>query len=310
MTPENSDTYVRYEEGESPLVLSMPHSAIQVPKDLSGPIADVFKFGDEDAERTIRAGADQSVPKITGFQNQLRHSRVWTKLPRALVDVNRGIEDVDENSVEGQGKEGRAHGLIWHQSLERKGDDPFELLKRPYTHKEYQEILERHYNPYRQAVRAAMDTVLEKHGYAILIDCHTMPAVNLEATPAGAYTYTGPAKRGEKFPEEWPDLVLITNEGESCSSVISNIVRKTFKDAGLIVMDGTGPFKGDKGSTVLYADPEEGRHVVGLEFVAHNGLEFGREQGCVDINNIVAHQVRQVFTDMFAELESNSSQTS
>ncbi len=296
------ETHVRYEEGDSPLVLSMPHSAIQVPKNLTGPIAEVYNFADINARRTLRTGADQAVPKITDFHNQLKHSRVWTELPRVLTDVNRGIEDVDRNSVEGKGDEGRAHGLIWHKSLEKADKEPYTLLKRPYTPDEYQEILEQHYNPYRRAVRTAMDDVLKKHGYAIMLDCHTMPALALQMTAQGAYTYEGPAKRGENFPEEWPDLIMITNGGESCSPEISNIIRETFEEAGLIIMDGVGPFKGDRGSTALYADPDRNKHVIGLEFVSHNDLEHGRESGIVDINQMVAFKIREVFRAMFSDL--------
>lgn len=303
MSQENSGSYVHYREGETPLVLSMPHSAIEVPTSLDGPIAKVYNFADETARRAIRAGADQAVPQMTDFHAQTRHSRVWTDMPRVLIDVNRGPEDIDNNSLEGETKEGHAHGIIWNKSLEAVGDTPVPLLKRPYTPDEYRKILERHYNPYGEAVRGAMDNVLKEHGYAVLLDCHTMPAVALQMTPGGAYAYTDPAKRGENFPEEWPDLIMITNEGQSCGSVISSIVRETFQEAGLIVMDGTGPFKGDRGSTVLYADPENNRHVVGLEFVSHNDLECRREKGIVDINNLVAFRVRQVFEKMFEKLE-------
>ncbi|MBD3361101.1 hypothetical protein GF366_04870 [Candidatus Peregrinibacteria bacterium] len=316
--PNIMEKLIENKSGDSPLVLSMPHSGLMDPKNLPEPIKDNYKTDERGIESTIK-GADYAVPDITNFHLQNEHSRVSTNLPRVCLDVNRSIDEVDGISVEGGGEPGHANGLIWWAPLEKidKFDIPEEeqnnrlrrrllenpLLKRPYTKQEFQEILSFAYNPYIEAINLKIREALEKHGLAVLLDLHTLPGNEVSVVqPINAYFAKEEAVRGRN-PGEMPDLILITNEGKSCHPKISEIITETFEKAGLIVAPGKGPFKGDHGSTALYADPAEGKHVVGMEFVGHD-IEKGRTRGEITLSSEqkAIRYIRSVYNKMFSRL--------
>lgn len=313
--------FVEYLPGETPLILDMPHSAIEDPDNLPPFMANNLRDSDK-VRQTLRGAVDVAVPEITGFMEQESHHRVFTKIPRARLDVNRAITDVDEQSVEGRGEPNHSHGLIWSvtvptrtniSDLNRVEDEMEDMLVRPYTENELQQMLDLGYTPYEESLRKAMDTAIDKHGKSVLLSLHTFPDRIAKKIPNGkrknAYVLGPKATRGSLhnfMKGEMPDLIMIVNPNkdgipQSCSTDIATIVKDVFERAGLIVSVGFGPFQGDNGATKLYADPANGRHVVGLELVSHD-LEPGRAEGSLEVNTERASVLRNIYTQLFEKL--------
>lgn len=320
------DKYVSFEPAStpSPLILSMPHSASPATfsvADTPSIVTGNLRISD-DVKKTICRVTDIGVPPATNFHQQ-PYARIHTRFPRAFVDVNRATTDIDSLSVEGRGDPAHAHGVIWRSTVlvtDDLSDIPGaaariqDMLQRPYTQTEFAELVQLAHEPYHKAIRDVMRKTRETVGVAVLLDLHTFPPHIATKIPpgyrhSGAFVLGPKARRGRlrNIREgEMPDLIAIVNsdaEGrpQSCHPKILEIIRDTFEEAGLIVDVGFGPFRGDNGSTILYANPREGSHVVGLEFVSHD-LGPNHEQGSLEVNEREAAQLRPIFTQAFERI--------
>ncbi|OGJ46447.1 hypothetical protein A3J23_00565 [Candidatus Peregrinibacteria bacterium RIFCSPLOWO2_02_FULL_48_14] len=301
--------FVHYEPGETPLILDMPHSAVD--RDISfdnlpEAIKKVFRFESAAALRTLNIGVDHAVPCMTPFHER-GDSKVWTALPRVFCDPNRAPNDVDALSVDGAPEGPNAHGLIWRASVARDETAIEDLLKRPYTRKEFEEIVETSYNPYHAALKEAINKTRDRFGIAIVLGLHTFltsqPKKLTQGRYAGAYVLGEEMPRGSLAQGTGlPDLILIHNDHRAASLPIIETVRGTFIQHGYLVEDGTGHLKGDNGITAMYGRPEEGIHVVGLEFVPH-GIEINRAEGSLELDLEQTHQIQRVYNATFNRLD-------
>ncbi len=105
----------------------------------------------------------------------------------------------------------------------------------------------RYHRPYHDAMRAQIDRVRAKHGFAILYDCHSIRS----RIP---FLFDGPL----------PDFNIGTNEGQSCAASIAQAVAAICAraDGHSSVIDGR--FKGGW-TTRHYGRPAEGVHAIQME---------------------------------------------
>jgi N-formylglutamate amidohydrolase len=293
--------------GKSPLVLSMPHSIAVIPPDLPAFARSNINFGAPEVDLTLRMGCDYGVSMATGFLNccSPKYHRVWTTLPRVILDVNRSTEEVDNLSVEGKGEPKHAHGLIWRATAGRHESEMRDILKRPYKEEEFMQLLLYGYYPYQNAVRKAMDAAVADNGLAILVELHTLPIKALGSVNSGRYNGAYALVEREpprgKFGQGCPDLIMITNGGESAHPLVEQIVREEFETEGYIVDRGIGKLKGDHGATVMYGNPEERKYVIALE-LADRELETGRMEGRLITNWSEAMKLRPIYKRVFERL--------
>ena len=101
--------------------------------------------------------------------------------------------------------------------------------------------------PYHAALTAEMERVREKHGVAVLYDCHSIRA----HIP---FLFEG----------RLPDFNIGTNSGETCAPAIEAAVRETCAKATGYTSILNGRFKGGW-TTRHYGRPAEGWHAIQME---------------------------------------------
>jgi formiminoglutamase len=128
------------------------------------------------------------------------------------------------------------------------------VLKEPYSDAE-RARLRVIAEDYHRALAHLIARMKEEHGYALVIDCHSMSSRALANTPdAGAAT-------------ERADFVIGNLQGTSADPRVADIFRSVLEThaqpLGLRVVEND-PYKGGY-ITQTYADPEHGVHVLQLE---------------------------------------------
>lgn len=295
------------EEADSPLVLTLPHSGRRIPKELW--YKHHFALGKEHAMKTYYGGIDYCVPHVTRFFESTNGTKIWTTLPRVILDVNRGLQDIDCFSVEGEEGEPKPHGLIWRSSVEYHPQSIKSILTRPYTREELDSLVEEAYTPFVNAVHTSMRKAREKYGFSILLDLHSLPpnkwnhvksGKNKNAYLGGKLAEIGPMEEGKM-----PELILMNGSGKSCSPEISDWVMKMFSYHGFYIQNVNGvAAKAYECSRNRYPDPKNGLHSLAIEIVGHHGLEPGRAEGKLLFKpqNYADERLRAAFHSLFFSL--------
>ncbi|MDO8480971.1 MAG: N-formylglutamate amidohydrolase [Nanoarchaeota archaeon] len=284
----------------SSLVLSMPHSG----DTLDDQIEHLLNLGDSEVVRTLYAGIDTCVPDVTGMREYASATRVWTTLPRAIIDPNRLLTQINQYAVEGESGEGNSSGLIWTATMGESVDVARDMLVRPYTRSEFEQLVAVGHKPFENAVKQAMDQAHKAHGIAIQFDLHSMPGRIPSYIPdgrhKGAYVFAKDAVRGEGK-GQMADLYLVEIGAETASPLIRETLLDVFRGHGLIV--GQFPMSPVKDSPYSrYADPARQRYSLAVEIVGHN-FEPKRMAGDLTLNREQMPKFRAAFYDAFRALE-------
>ncbi len=234
--------------GHSPLVLDSPHSGTFYPPD----------FGFACDALALRRAEDTHVEKLYGFCQQLGCSWIEAHFPRSYLDANRNATEVDPDMLDGPwlrevelsdpyvlSKRRLGKGLIW-----RATDDGEPLYARQLVVQEVEQRIERCWQPYHAAVKAAIDAAHARHGYSLHINCHSMPEV------AGSHATDFP---GEKH----PDFVLGNRDHSTSSEAVLLFIQKQLEQMGYSVQLNH-PYKGVE-LVRRYGDPANHRHSVQIE---------------------------------------------
>ncbi len=154
--------------GSLPLLISVPHSGT-------------------DYDPELIANASQGMNSLVPLEDPLVDRLCWRAIssglgaiiqnvPRAVIDCNRGEEEVDPASVAGispapVGLRAR-HGLgLVPSRTYRHGS----LWRRPVDRSEFNRRLEQVYRPFHAAIEEGLASLREVFGEAVLLDCHSMP---------------------------------------------------------------------------------------------------------------------------------------
>lgn len=273
----------------SPLTLLLPHSGARYDDVLHH-----LDLNREEVRRTLMTGVDHSVPEVTKALEFEGASVFGTNLARAVLDVNRGRNDVDRHSVVDGGDEPKSQGLIWNATTMAKPEDIVEMLTHPYTRKEFEELIRIGYSPLDNAVRESMARSREQYPVAVLFDIHSIWA-NETATVQpgdpqseqhlGAYLLGGPLDPPSL--DGTPNLYLmtskdpVTGENISCCPELRQYIMNHFRDHGLQVKERQVASTRFNLAHRKYADLAAGYEVFSMEIVGHHGLEKDRAQGKV-----------------------------
>ena len=123
-------------------------------------------------------------------------SLLLAHVPRAIIDLNRDICDIDRGMFAGDPPAARPEpaGMPRQQPRAARGLGLFprrlpgmgELWRQPMTAEEADRRIAGVHVPYHLALEAELDRLREQHGHAILIDLHSMPTLPRRgrATPA------------------------------------------------------------------------------------------------------------------------------
>ena len=155
--------------GTLPVLLSVPHAG----RDYDAAILANATQG----QRSLETLEDPLVDRLCWRAIGAGFGAVIQNVPRAVIDCNRGEEEVDPAAIEGVapapvGPRARyglglipsrthRHGTLWRRRIDRA-----ELERR---------INEVH-RPYHELIETELEALASRFGEALLIDCHSMPS--------------------------------------------------------------------------------------------------------------------------------------
>ena len=218
---------VSIQTGDSPLILSAPHAGTYIP--------DATKARLNDRGRMI-ADTDWHVDRL--YEGLAPNATMITaNFHRYVIDANRSGDDA--SLYPGQNTTGLCPvtdfdgAPIW-----REGEEP--------SADEIEERRLAFHQPYHAAIKAAITRALDRHGVAILYDCHSIRS----HIP---YLFEG----------ELPALNIGSNSGASCSPALEVLVLTPCTES-VFSSVLNGRFKGGW-TTRHYGKPAENIHAIQME---------------------------------------------
>ncbi|MBN9888386.1 N-formylglutamate amidohydrolase [Salipiger abyssi] len=230
------------EAATSCVVFASPHSGRDYPWSfLRGTVLD---------EQSIRSSEDAFVDRLFDCAPQFGAPLLRAGAPRAFIDLNRSVDELDPALIEGVRRGGHnprvSSGLGVVPRVVANGRAIYRG-KLPLA--EAERRISRYWHPYHQQLRGLLERARAQHGEAILIDCHSMPHEAVE----------GVARSSGRRPE----IVIGDRFGASAAPEIVARVEAAFAGAGLAVVRNT-PFAGAY-VTQAYGRPSRGQHAIQVE---------------------------------------------
>lgn len=223
----------------SPLIFSSPHSGSTYPKR--------FLAASRLDPLTLRRSEDAFVDELFLPCVALGAPLLRAKFPRAYLDVNREPHELDPKVFEGSLPEyANTRSLrvaVGLGTIPRVVGDAQPIYKQPITVSEGLARIEALYRPYHEKLRALIERARGRFGFAVLIDCHSMPS---NAADVGGL-----------------DVVLGDRYGASAASAVPELLETCLRGAGYRVRRNK-PFAGGYITESLGA-PDKGIHAVQIE---------------------------------------------
>lgn len=177
---------------ESPILFTIGHNGTHVPlEEMKNHTAEGVE-----CEASIDYGANHIIPE--GF------SFIGTKISRYVADPNR-----PQTTTRGTGTGG---GTFWERSI-LNGKPVYSTVP---TNERANELAEKFHSPYYSRIREIIDLIKEKHGFCILIDCHSFGIHELTKEYYSHYGIKDPSKELALFvlgsnidPEVTPEQIAL-----------------------------------------------------------------------------------------------------
>ncbi len=219
-----SDVY-NFREGNSPLLVSMPHVGLEIPDELK-------------ADMTVVAlsllDTDWYVDRLYHFLEDMDVSVISARYSRYVVDLNRGADS--ENLYPGQKVTELCPTTSFNdEPLYKKGKRPDEKAR-----------IQQYWQPYHGKIEEELKRLKSRHGFARLWDAHSIRS----HVP-------------ELFDGRLPDLNLGTGNSTSASHTLTEKLDRIIQASGYTTALN-GRFKGGY-ITRHYGDPKNGIDAVQLE---------------------------------------------
>lgn len=262
----------------APFVFSSPHSGRVYPPE--------FLAISRLDPNTLRSSEDCYVDVLFQSVASLGAPLISARFPRAYLDLNREPYELDPDLVE---EPLPAHANT--QSIRVAGGlgtvarivaDGEEIYRNRLSLRHVLSRIEQLYFPFHTELTRLVDQTREVFGYAVLIDCHSMPSAAM--TPGG----------GSR-----PDIVVGDRFGASADPRVSLIVRDAFIKRGFKVQMNR-PYAGGY-ITEHQGRPARGVHAVQLEI--NRGLyvdepTFEPTRGFDVLQKAINDIVRELFADI------------
>jgi len=228
-----------------PLVMASPHSGKDYPAE--------FLAASRLDPLTLRRSEDSYVDEIFVGALELGAPLLRARFPRAFLDPNREpfeldpamFEDLLPNFVNSHSPRVRV-GLGTIARVVASGE---EIYARKLKFSEAESRIERLYRPYHRALNQLLNAARERFGFAMLLDCHSMPSA------------VGSPERGTR--QGRADIVLGDCHGTSCHPAITETAQRRLNDKGYSVARNA-PYAGGY-TTAHYGRPDEGSHCLQIE---------------------------------------------
>lgn len=260
--------------GDLPLVVASPHSGDIYPADLLE--------ASSLTPHELRRSEDCYVHELIEGAAELGIVSIRALFPRAYVDVNREpyeldplLFDEDLPDYANQRSPRVAAGL---GTLARVVANGRPIYRRKLAVWEGLERLERCYIPYHQALRNLIDERLERHGFCVLLDCHSMPS--LLPGPGG---------------EPPAQVVLGDCHGAAAGASLVDLALRSFRSLGYRVAYNS-PYAGGF-VTRQYGRPERGVHAVQIELARSlymDETDLERSLGLISLRDSLSRVLAEV----------------
>lgn len=219
--------------GNSPLLLAQPHGGVEVPESI---------YNRLNANGRALADTDWHITQL--YANLIDDvTVVSTPIHRYVIDANRNPSD--ESLYPGQNTTGLCPVTTFDGApIYLNGEEPGEG--------EINERQSHYHQPYHDALKEQLTRLRQKHGYAILYDCHSIRSL----VP---YLFEG----------RLPDFNIGTNNGATCEADYQSSVEKICSSHKQYTSVSNGRFKGGW-TTRHYGKPEAGVHAIQMELAQCN----------------------------------------
>ena len=244
MSSDAVPAFIRHAAASSPLplVLDSPHSGEHYPDD----------FDHAPPREIVRQAEDTHVARLYGFAPRLGATLIEAMFPRAYIDANRSLDDIDpamladawSTPLARSRKTAQGIGLLW-----RIARDGSPMYSRKLAATEVRQRIDRWYRPYHAALAAEIDALRRSFGAVWHIDCHSMPAVG--------DAYSDDPGRPRK------DFVLGDRDGTTCAPEFTALVAEALEGMGYSVAIND-PYKGVE-IVRRHGRPAERRHSLQIE---------------------------------------------
>lgn len=237
------ESFLRHEPA-SPiaLVLDSPHSGEWYPDD----------FDHAPPRELVRQAEDTHVARLWRAAPALGATMIEARFPRAYIDANRSLADIDAElladpwpePIAPSRKTQQGIGLVWRVA---RGGTP--MYARRLTSAEVRARIDRYWRPYHAALDAALDARHASFGGVWHVNCHSMPAV-------GDALSDDPGR-------ERADFVLGDRDGTTCEPAFTQRVADVVRTMGYSVAVND-PYKGVE-IVRKHGRPAENRHSLQIE---------------------------------------------
>jgi N-formylglutamate amidohydrolase len=226
----------------APFVWCSPHSGRVYPQ--------AFLGATRLSPLVLRKSEDCYVDELVSGVTQLGVPLLSARFPRAYLDVNREPYELDpelfEEPLPDYANTQSARVIGGLGTIARIVADGEDIYAKPLTLAAAFERIELLYKPFHEALAGLVEETFRRFGYAVLIDCHSMPS-SLMTSHAGAR----------------PAIVLGDRFGAACHPRLSSFVRESLTKLGYEVQMNR-PYAGGF-ITEHYGRPARGIHALQLE---------------------------------------------
>ncbi len=230
------------QDGLIPLVVDSPHSGEWYPDD----------FGHACTQAQLETGCDRLVHDLFMGTIVMGGTLLHAHFPRAYIDTNRAIDDIDPELLAGPWptplKPGQKSelglGLIRRLAL-----PGVPVYDRKLSVAEVQHRIDTYYRPYHAALKAELDQCHQEAGVVLHINAHSMKAVGNEmGTDAG---------------QRRPDFCISDYHGTTSATSLTEFVAERLRSLGYDARINDPYF----GAEIVrrYGRPAEGRHSIQIE---------------------------------------------
>jgi N-formylglutamate amidohydrolase len=234
---------------------------------------------------TLRKSEDSLVDDLFQSVAGLGAPLIAARFPRAYLDVNREPYELDPALFDeplpdfANSQSVRVIGGLG--TIARIVADGEEIYGAHLSIPEALERIERLYRPFHEALGRLIETTRQRFGYAILIDCHSMPSATMAGTNSPR-----------------PDFVLGDRFGASCDARLTRLLRDVIASLGYDVQLNR-PYAGGF-ITEHYGRPRRGMHALQIEI--NRGLYL--DEAAITPSKDFAHlqaALKRVASRLFAE---------
>ncbi len=172
--------------------------------------------------------------------------------PRAMLDLNRAVDDIDWSMVSGARPRGPRHSQFNRRARSGLGLVPRripgigEIWRSPMTRVEIDVRIEAIYTPYHSALGRELEALRDRFGVALLLDLHSMPPLR-------------PPAQGEEAAE----FVVGDRFGASCDGGLADLALRYLSGQGRRVAHNR-PYAGGH-MLDRYGQPRRGIQAIQLE---------------------------------------------